>query len=193
MADYDVCKDLINETIDIFDTPRFFHLGMDEETYDHQRHFLYTVVRQYDLWWQDLYFLVEQVEKRGVRAWVWSDKLWREEEFLKKMPKTVIQSNWYYGDFKRVDNEITKRQIEAYIKLEENGYKQIPTGSIYEEVWDNFPLTVEFCRKHISDENLLGFLQTAWVPTMERYEKEHFKAIESLKKGKEIFIKKEEG
>ena len=36
--------------------------------------------------------------KRGVRAWCWSDKIWHaKDDFLKRMPKSVLQSNWYYG------------------------------------------------------------------------------------------------
>ena len=34
---YHVCADLISEVIDLFDNPRYFHLGMDEETADNQR------------------------------------------------------------------------------------------------------------------------------------------------------------
>ena len=47
---YKVCADLVREVIDIFDKPRFFHLGYDEETHGHQRKYLYSVVRQGDLW-----------------------------------------------------------------------------------------------------------------------------------------------
>lgn len=113
---YRVCRDLIEEVIDIFDKPRFFHLGMDEETYGHQKNMLYVVIRQYDLWWHDLYFLVNEVEKRNVRAWIWSDYLWNhKEEFFKKMPKTVLQSNWYYDKDFTLDIEYVK----AYLELEE--------------------------------------------------------------------------
>ena len=34
---YAVCRDLIAEAIEIFDHPRLFHLGMDEELAHHQR------------------------------------------------------------------------------------------------------------------------------------------------------------
>src|SRR5690606_38528745 len=60
---YEVCRDIINEVCVLFDYPRFFHLGMDEETANHQRNLKYAVIRQYDLWWGDLYFLIGQVEK----------------------------------------------------------------------------------------------------------------------------------
>jgi len=171
---YEVCRDLISEVIEIFDKPRFFHLGMDEETPQHQRHHRYVVVRQYDLWWHDLYFLFEQVEKGGSRPWIWSDYLWHHpEEFFSKMPKTVLQSNWYYGP------KFSKRikYVKAYLDLEEHGYDQIPTGSNW-AVPENFQKTVIYCRRHISPNRLLGFLQTSWKPTLEEYRQQHMEAIE---------------
>jgi hypothetical protein len=70
---YEVCADLIAEVCALFDTPRLFHLGMDEENLDVQRDYEHVVIRQHDLWWRDLYFLVEQVERAGSRPWIWSD------------------------------------------------------------------------------------------------------------------------
>ena len=104
-AYYKVCEDLVDEVIRLFDKPRFFHLGYDEETAECQQSFAYTVVRQYDLWWHDFEFFVKQVERRGVRPWIWSDYGWKHgDEFLKRMPKSVLQSNWYYGlDFQGAD------------------------------------------------------------------------------------------
>jgi len=182
---YEVCRDLIEEVIEIFDKPKFFHLGMDEETYEHQKHFLYAIVRHSDLWWHDLYFLVNEVEKRNVRAWIWSDYLWRHRnEFFNKMPKSVLQSNWYYGEEFRDDIIY----VRAFLELEEKGYDQIPTGSNWAKE-NNFPLLVNFCKKNISDSHLYGFLQTVWRPTTKKYYDRHLKAIELLKKGREIYEK----
>ena len=160
-AYYAVCRDLIAEVSVLFDRPRFFHLGMDEETAGHQRHALYAVMRQFDLWWHDLYFLQEQVERAGVRAWVWSDYLWHHpDEYLRKMPTSVLQSNWYYGTkFRKTDT-----YVKAYLQLEERGYDQIPTGSTWSSD-ENFPNTVRYCARRISRERLLGFLQAPWYPT----------------------------
>jgi hypothetical protein len=171
---YAVCRDLIAEVIALFDTPRFFHLGMDEETPEHQRHYEYMVVRQHDLWWHDLYFYIEQVERGGVRPWVWSDYLWHHPDlFWQKMPRSVVQSNWYYvNDFRP---EIT--EVRAYLEMEERGYDQIPTGSNWSTP-ENFGLTVQFCREHIAPERLLGFLQTPWMPTLEERHAHHLAAIE---------------
>jgi len=171
---YEVCRDLISEVIEIFDKPRLLHLGMDEETAEHQRHYNYVVIRQHDLWWHDLYFLFDEVKKGGSRPWIWSDYLWDHTEiFLEKMPKWVLQSNWYYGA------EFSKkiRYVKAYLDLEEHGYDQIPTGSTW-SVPESFQKTVEYCRKHIAPDRLLGFLQTVWKPTLEACRQNHIQAIE---------------
>ncbi|MCM8772426.1 MAG: Tat pathway signal protein [Candidatus Omnitrophica bacterium] len=186
---YKVCSDLISEVIDIFDKPKFFHLGMDEETYEHQKGLLYAVVRHGDLWWNDLYFLINEVKKKKVRPWVWSDYLWRHEnEFVEKMPKDVIQSNWYYGLDFDLNNEKISVYLNAYLKLDKYGYKQIPTGSNHAH-FENFEKTVEFCKKNISSENLLGFLQTVWRPTVKEWLENHIKALEGVKRGKELWMK----
>lgn len=180
---YQVCKDIIREAADIFDKPRFFHLGMDEETQSHQQVFEYAVLRQHDLWWRDFLFLVEQAEKTGARPWIWSDFVWRHPvEFFARMPKNVLQSNWYYDD---VFNA-SRTYVKAYRSLEEHKYDQIPTGSNWQAA-SNFEQTVKYCKKHIAPERLMGFLQTVWHPTLEECRGRHEEAIECLRRGKLLF------
>jgi len=173
-AYYAVCRDLIAEVIQLFDKPRFFHLGMDEEEEEFQKYYQYMVVRQFDLWWHDFLFLVEQVTRGGSRPWIWSDCLWRHpEEFYKRMPKTVVQGNWYY------DTKFTPEVIpvKAYHDLDQHGYDLIPTGSNWSSP-ESFGLTVDYCGQHLSRERLLGFLQTPWKPTLEACRQRHIEAIE---------------
>jgi len=174
---YTICGDLIAEAIDLFDKPRFFHLGMDEEAANYQSHFDYIVVRQNDLWWGDFYFLIGEVMKRGVRPWIWSDYIWNHtDQFLKKMPKSVIQSNWYYG--KSFDEKL--KYVKAYVDLEANGYDQIPTGKYFNEgAEENMKNTVNFCNDHIADPRLLGFLTSFWKPITEEYRERILRGIEN--------------
>jgi len=173
---YAVCRELIAEVIELFDKPRFFHLGMDEETCEHQRRYNYVVVRQHDLWWHDLYFLFEEVQKGGARPWIWSDYLWKNPDiFFNKMPRSILQSNWYYD--KAFGEHINP--VKAYLDLEAHGYDQIPTGSNWTAP-ENFPNTVAFCEQHIAPERLLGFLQTTWKPTLEDCREHHLQAIEKV-------------
>lgn len=178
---YRVCRDLINEVCDLFDHPRFFHLGMDEETAGHQRNSHYVVVRQGELWWHDFLFLVDQVEKRNVRPWIWSDYAWdHPDDFFKKMPKTVLQSNWYYGtQFENIDNPVNEKYVRLYDQLEAHGYDQIPTGSNHSNDL-NFKKTVAYCEKVIAPERLKGFLQSVWRPTLPACEQTHLNAIDQV-------------
>ncbi len=172
---YQVCADLIAEVSEIFGRPRFFHLGMDEETCGHQRFYKYVTVRQFDLWWHDFLFLSKAVQKAGVRPWIWSDYLWRHpEDFFEMMPKEVLQSNWYYG--KEFGDD---KMVLAYDELDAHGYDQIPTASNH-SYKENFSLTVEYCKKHIKPEHLKGFLQTPWRPTIEEYRQRHMEAIDEV-------------
>lgn len=172
---YEVCKDLIKEVTDLFDKPRFFHLGMDEENAEDQRYLNLVVVRQNDLWWNDFYYLVEEVEKAGSRAWIWSDYLWHFPElFFKKMPKSVVQSNWYYER----DFDVTKTPVKAYLDLEKYGYDQIPTASFHNGNDYSILNTVKFCKQNIAKPRLYGFIQTYWAPTVEAYRETIIKAIE---------------
>lgn len=170
-AYYNFCKELIKEVCDIFNKPRFFHLGMDEEDDYHQRKFELIIVRNKKLWWDDLDFLCEQVNLCGARPWVWSDYAWRDPEtFFRNMPKSVVQSNWYYGSThdRTILSDSARRAVTTYIDLESHGYDQVPTGSIHDSP-DNILSTVKFGADNISDQNLLGFLQSFWKPTTAQF------------------------
>lgn len=170
---YEVCRDIINEVCALFDYPRFFHLGMDEETAHYQRRHKYAVIRQYDLWWGDFYFLIGQVEKNGVRPWVWADYGWHHPEmFIRKMPRSVLQSNWYYGSKfnweKEKQNDLNinwTTHVKWYDELDKHGYDQIPTGSNHSNDV-NFEATVDYCKKIIDPSRLAGFMTAPWRPTL---------------------------
>jgi len=175
---YEVCADLIKEVSAIFDKPRFFHLGYDEENYGVQSTYDYVVIRQGELWWHDFLFFVSNVEKAGVRPWIWSDYYWHHpEEFLNRMPKSVVQSNWYYGE--KFDTDEVKA-VPAYHDLDQAGFDQIPCGSNW-SCDTNFKGTVDFCREQIAPERLLGFLMAPWRFTVEEDRESLFKSIQQVK------------
>jgi hypothetical protein len=191
---YKVCSDLIKEVTTIFNVPRFFHLGMDEESaqfVSSQKEYQYIVVRQNELWWHDLKFMVKCVEKRAVRAWVWSDYLWdHPEEYIKNMPHTVLQSNWYYvNPYKKISSTSTtwkKTWRDAFIKLSETGFKQIPAASIcaYKE---NISDLARYCLQKINTPGLQGFMQTSWLPTTQEFYEKHILAIDATKDAIEAY------
>ena len=167
---YRFCEDLIKETCEIFETPRFMHLGYDEEDYDHMRGYLYAPIRQGELWWHDFLLTVKCVEKCGVRAWIWSDKIWHHrEEFVKRMPKSVLQSNWYYlADFNPDRKSELYPMVHAYDWLEEAGYDQVPCVSNcgnWNRLKTNADLTAKYCKKLVDPSRLKGMLMAPWCGT----------------------------
>ncbi len=177
---YRVCADVIRDVCEIFDKPRLLHLGYDEENFGNQRKYAYAVVRQGELWWHDFLFFVKTVEKLGMRPWIWSDKIWHgKDEFLSRMPKSVMQSNWYYRqwfDFETIPKE-RRVHLESFLTLEKAGFDQIPCGSNW-ACDENIAGLVRFCRKNIAPERLKGFLMTTWGPTLPNHEAKLLRGID---------------
>jgi len=182
-AYYKVCSDMIREVCAIFDKPRFFHLGYDEETAECQSQYSYAVLRQGELWWHDFLFFVKEVESQGVRPWIWSDFYWHHpEEFMSRMPKSVLQSNWYYGES---FDPSKQKEVQAYLDLDKAGFDQIPTGSNWAcDV--NFKGTVQFCKKSLAPERLKGFLMAPWFFTLPEWQEKNLQAIAQVEAAMKI-------
>ncbi len=180
---YNVCSKLIKEVSEIFDYPRYFHLGYDEENYPNQVSYEYVVIRQKELWKHDFLFFVEECEKNNVRPWIWADYGWNHEDFVEWAPKSVVMSNWYYGtDF---DTEKVPR-AKFYKTLQEAGYDQIPTGSNWSND-ENFELTVKFGKENLSGDRLLGYLQTPWHMTISARREHNLHSIELVAEAKKKY------
>ena len=179
---YRVCEDLIRDVAEIFDRPRYFHLGYDEETAAHQAQHLYAVCRQGDLWWHDFLWFVDVTEKAGCRPWIWSDFVWgHRDEFMKRMPKSVLQSNWYYGaSFEKTGADGKERtHVTAYEWLDKAGFEQVPTGSNF-ECDTNFTDTVKFCDSRCDRTRIKGYLMAPWTRTFCIHHDKSFAAIAQL-------------
>ena len=178
---YQVCEDLIKDVAEIFDRPRLFHLGYDEETASHQRNHLFAVCRQGELWWHDFLWFVGVTEKAGCRPWIWSDYVWHhKDEFLKRMPKSVLQSNWYYGkSFDVAAMGDRSAHVAAYEWLDKAGFDQVPTGSNFScDV--NFAGTVKFCDAKCGAGRLKGYMMAPWTRTFAIHEAKSMEAIAQL-------------
>ena len=179
---YQVCADVIRDAVEIFGNPRLFHLGYDEETAAHQRGHLFTVCRQGDLWWHDFLWFADTVEKLGCRPWIWSDYIWNHrEEFVKRMPRSVLQSNWYYGaSFETKDKDGKERTyVAAYEWLDKAGFDQVPTGSNF-SCDTNFADTVKFCDAHCDASRIKGYMMAPWTRTFKIHHNKSFAAIDQL-------------
>ena len=174
---YEVVKDVIRDVAEVFGTPRFFHLGFDEETTGFSAERNYFVMRSGEMWWHDFLYTVKCAEDCGCRPWMWSDYGWAHPDFFKRCPKSVVQSNWFYdeshGGFDLDKNKTTDARIlRTYFELEKAGFDQIPCGTN----WVGWKRRQEQCgaddvigqlvklgRKVVSDSHLLGFMMAPWA------------------------------
>lgn len=176
---YSLCDDLVRDVAEIFDTPRFMHIGYDEESCENQGscQFEFMLARRGELWWHDFLKLVGQVEKRGMRAWMWSDYGWKHPDFVTRCPKSVLQSNWYYDEYiKGFDLDLSAkggdgRRLGLFVDLHKAGFEQVPCGSNWmsgqrkkegKSADDVMRRLVAFCRDKIAGPNLKGFLMAPW-------------------------------
>lgn len=164
---YEVCEALIREVAELFDYPSLFHLGLDEETAQMQAGYEFCCVRQEALWWHDVYFFFDCCQKVGARPWVWADPCWscngHQEEYLRKMPKSVLQSNWVYAPMRRnADGSFRDCQYEAYLTLEKAGFDQVPTVSTWQGRLENARVTMELAKAHFAPDRAKGFMTAPW-------------------------------
>lgn len=168
---FQVCSEVIDDVAAVFDETPLFNIGYDEESYFIQNvnKFPYVRLRRGELWWHDFLWFVNEVERRGMRAWMWSDYCWHHPDFYERCPRSVLQSNWLY-EKELVREKITagtpdtwdpRSGFEAYEKLEKARFDQVPCGSTWEHR-ENFGNTVRYCRKLIPPGRLKGFLMAPW-------------------------------
>ena len=101
-AYYALAKDLINDAYELFEHPEFIHLGMDEEGIQYVGERDYVCMRQGELYWHDLKFLLDCVNATGARPWIWSSPLYDYPEQYKAHigPKEAIINPYYYNAFR---------------------------------------------------------------------------------------------
>ena len=167
---YQVCGELIDEVCGLFGKPAYFHLGMDEETYENQKYMGSAFVRGEELWWHDLIFLADRCERNGARAWIWSDYYWHHPDvFVRRMPKSILQSNWRYERILLPDatGRYPSVGYQTYLDLNRLGYDQVPTASTW-AFHGNIEQTVRLALDEGFDrEHLLGFMAAPWQFTIE--------------------------
>lgn len=188
---YQVVADVIRDTVELFDNPRYFHIGYDEEFAMAQFNTFFCVMRQGDLWWHDLNYTVGQVSKHGVRPIMWADAIWTgREEFIRRASRDILMSNWYYrNDFsekkQQWDHEFEKRGgwgetfngLAGFLALENAGFDQLPCGSNW-DCEENIGGLVKFCRERIDPGRLKGFLMAPWASTMPENRNKILRAID---------------
>lgn len=179
---YRVCADVIRDVCEIFDRPRFFHLGYDEETATNHVNHRYCVVRQGELWWHDLDFFARTCLDLGMRPWIWADA-WthKGDEFIRRMSKDVLLSGWYYKlGFENDKDGFWSPLWREFAAFERAGFDQIPCSSNFFDD-GSFEGLVARCDKLIAPQRLKGYLMAPWKITLPgEYERKNLAALDQV-------------
>lgn len=163
---YQTCLDCIDEVAELFDYPAYFHLGLDEEVYAHQKNHGVATIRSPEIFWRDAYKLFDRCSHYNMRPWIWSDAYWHfPKDFLRWVPKEVLQSNWYYSPCRGKDEtgEYIQPKFQAYLDLDAAGYDQVPTGSTWGSEF-NLEDTFKLCKEDLlPGGRLKGVMTAPWT------------------------------
>ena len=169
-----VCEDIVTETIEIFDNPEFFHLGMDNEETEHQKYSPVQIVRSWKQKTEDAIALFNICLEKGVRPWIWLnaknvEEYGGEERFKANIPKEVLISNGCYMAVHPADvGEKLSSNTALFNKLDEWGYEQVPVCN--RKNWaPNILQTLRYGKGEVSEESIKGYIIAPWVPTMPDY------------------------
>ena len=166
----DTVDDLIRDVAEVFDHPRLFHIGYDEESIGHQGdwgRYEYIVVRRGKLWWHDFLRCVAAVREVGSRAWCFSDRIWKDHDaFVENMPRDVVMCPWSIPGEKDPES-VHNTCIGEMARL---GFDLIPMISTYST--KNAGISEEqpdfasaYCEKTIPKSQLKGYIFGPWTLT----------------------------
>ena len=189
---YKFCSDIINEIYEIFEHPKYIHLGGDEEEIvcaiqgtD------YVVFRKPELYLSDYKFLIDEVKKTGSIAMIWNEPLIYYPDLCTKYinPDDVVVMPCYYWNHYGGDDGPVMTEIDGHYKdkgitreedlwiranfrkyilpLMDHGYKYVPTTSIFNQYPDtNTDHVVEYFKNGTpSQDQILGYISAPWEPT----------------------------
>lgn len=171
--EFDVfCKDIIEETIELFDTPEFFHIGMEEEAYSAQKNNYIAVVRSTKKKLADTKYLINIIMDKGIRPCIWMDaetlnNFGGADKFEQNMPKEVLLVPWGYREMRDVEDFEDACPHAKFIKLlTDLGFEVMPTTSTFG--WHlNTKETMKICKKFMPDDKIKGYMTASWMLTRE--------------------------
>jgi len=170
---YEVCKDVIEELIEVFDTPPFFHLGLEEENAAAEAAQYISVVRDCLVQLKDANYLFDICRSKGVRPWIWVDEksiegMGGDEMFEKYIGKDVLLSNFNYGSMRFHSEMCEKNSFARYCsKFDKWGYEQVLTGSTWSWHLANKD-NVRFGKNFLSEKSVKGYMSASWLLTTKR-------------------------
>ena len=189
-----VADDLIQEIYEMFESPAYIHIGMDEEN----EIYIKNNLRPGRLYWEDMRRIVDSVKATGAKPWIWADPLFEHPLMYATnfAPEECVISPWYYHAFKPehfTPTDSAPEYINYYgraqfaklnlkfveddpfhsvfrsvaLPLMQKGYCYVPCASVFNRCAYNTPELVEYFMEGAPQDQLLGFMTAPWFMTQE--------------------------
>jgi len=175
---YKVCRDLITEAAELFDHPKYIHLGMDEEDARHAKVSQLAVYRHKELLWHDLQFYFDCVRDTGATPWIWADPCFEYPEDFRKQIQTddLVLSPWMYNAiYPEHLTPVSSRQV--YVDY----YSKEPYASLNMQFVEEDPFVIRFMNHALPCIND-GYTVIPCVSTVNRC---RYNAVDTLRYFKE--------
>ena len=216
---YKVANDLIREVYELFDHPKYIHLGMDEESAQYCTAQL-SKFRQGKLYWHDLRYLVDCVADTGAKPWIWSSPLFDHPDDFRAnfAPDEIIIQPYHYNalrpehytpidsrpeyqvyynegiykerGFKFVEQDpFLVRFMEVALPLMKEGYTYVPCASVCNRCKYNHDDLIEYFHDNAPDDQILGYMSAPWKRTLSGFKDTWEETFEAYKAAKERFYK----
>ena len=178
---YDVCRDLIVESYEMFGKPGFLHLGMDEESSSFSEDRDFVVVRQGDAWWHDLLFYIKVCDEIGARPMMWTStvKTRGMERFYRTVPKNMVVCTGIYS-YLDIPIDSTVEELLMSVDIAKHGYDIMPNGSNW-ACDTNMRDLANWTEAHVPDKSkIFGYMVSPWLPPLPVHERQIARAIDQL-------------
>jgi hypothetical protein len=142
---------IIDETLDIFDNPEYFHIGHDEvDMLGHfPAHDECKKLGKPELVYRDTMTLYHYLKQKKVKTMMWGDILLKPyfAEHIDKLPKDILICDWHY------DPATTQRSVDFF---QDKGFQVLGCG------WYD-PVNIEGFARYCDDKKSLGMMVTIWA------------------------------
>lgn len=148
---YEFIFDIIDEAIELFGNPEYFHAGRDEfdmrGTYPNDEKC--KSIGKEQLYIQDTLRIYEHLRSKGCKMMMWGDILLKPgfREFVDELPKDILINDWHY------DSRETYPSVEFF---KSHGFQVVGC------TWYN-PRNIFSFSAHAARQSALGMMQTTWT------------------------------
>ena len=166
---YAVVKELIDEVCEVFAPVKYFHVGMDEEDVPNHKKAI-TIIRSPDMWYHDLRYYMQCVEKHGARTWIWGSYYRTHgDTFAQNVPKEcLISESCFERLAPRTENgKFPRAGLNSLMDFSRMGYDFVANTSTWACHQSTAQTVLFFHNEGLISDHFFGFVCAPWQFTDE--------------------------